>query len=297
MQNNYSTSRLHLNQLTLSDTEFILKLVNTTEWIKFIGNRNIESKEEATSYIQKLIDNPVINYWVVKMRNQQVSIGVVTLIKRDYLNHPDIGFAFLAEYTKQGYAYEAAAAVFCDIIKDPAHTHILAVTVKENTSSIQLVQKFGLQFSHEIEIENVMLLVYSVSTEKLLIDDLTKIFFSIFTNSNNRQPGWNIIHPLCIPQISIIKKSGTTETVYKLDTFMEPRKKILSDGTLTEFEEMEIHEETKIAGNIAQRFSKCKKSGYLNGIYFQEYGYKLFQFIKTNNGWKNASVIWEDANL
>jgi hypothetical protein len=45
--------------------------------------------------------------------------------------------------------------------------------------------------------------------------------------------------------------------------------KILFDGTLTEFEESETNEETKIVGNIAQRFSKYKKSGYLNGIKYK----------------------------
>jgi hypothetical protein len=49
--------------------------------------------------------------------------------------------------------------------------------------------------------------------------------------------------------------------------------------------------------NIAQRFSRYQKSGYLNGTYFKEYGSKFFQFIKTNNGWKINSLIWEDDKI
>ncbi|MGE5108317.1 MAG: GNAT family N-acetyltransferase [Sphingobacteriales bacterium] len=294
MKDNYSTPRLLLNKLTVSDTELILELVNSPEWIKFIGNRNIKTTEEAIPYIQKIIDNPAINYWVVKIQDQQIPIGIVTFIKRDYLDHHDIGFAFLAKYTKQGYAYEATAAVLNDVIKDAAHTHILATTVKENTNSIQLLEKLGFQFNNEINHEDEMLLVYSVTTDKLFINHLTKIFFSIFTNSKQQQPDWNIIHSICLPETIIIKKSDATEIVYSLDTFIEPRKKILSDGTLTEFEEKETNEETKIVGNIAQRWSKYQKTGYLNGNYFKEYGNKLFQFIKTQNGWKINSLIWED---
>ena len=132
------------------------------------------------------------------------------------------------------------------------------------------------------------------SKDKLLIDNLTKIFYNVFTNSNQRQPDWNLLFTLCIPEIIIIKKSGTTEIVYSLQSFIEPRQAILSDGTLTEFNESETEYETKIFGNVAQRCSKYKKNGYLNGTYFNGHGVKLFQFIKTNSGWRISSIVWED---
>jgi hypothetical protein len=132
---------------------------------------------------------------------------------------------------------------------------------------------------------------------KVEIDNVTKAFFDIFTNTNQKQPDWAIINTICIPETIIIKKVDTAEVVYNLITFVEPRRKILSDGTLTNFQESETKEETKIIGNIAQRFSKYQKSGYLNGRYFKEFGNKLFQFIKTSNGWKINSLIWEDNKI
>lgn len=66
------------------------------------------------------------------------------------------------------------------------------------------------------------------------------------------------------------------EEIYNLQTFIEPRKKIFSDGTLTGFEEIETEEETKFMGNIAQRFSKYKKSGYQNGKYFEGIRQQVF---------------------
>lgn len=130
--------------------------------------------------------------------------------------------------------------------------------------------------------------------DKQSIDDIVKTFFSIFTNSNKKKTDWNTIHNICIPQTIIIKKEGIAEEIYTINTFIEPRKKILSDGTLSEFEEMETAEETKITGSIAQRSSAYKKSGYINGKYFEGEGNKFFQFIKTADGWKINSVIWED---
>jgi hypothetical protein len=136
-----------------------------------------------------------------------------------------------------------------------------------------------------------------VNNDKAGIDNIVKVFFSIFTNTNNKQPNWSTIYKVCIPETMIIKKREDSELIYDLKNFIEPRKKILTDGTLTDFEERETEEETRIMGNIAQRFSKYQKSGYLNGTYFKEYGNKFFQFIKTNNEWKITSLIWEDDNM
>lgn len=295
MQTQYRTQRLLLHQLSLQDSEFIMELLNTPGWIQFIGDRNITSKEKAAEYIEKIMANPNVTYWVARIKENQTPIGLVTLIKRDYLEHHDIGFAFLPQYNGKGYALEASAEVLSALTKDPAHTHIVAITLKENTSSISLLEKMGLRFDKEVVDNGETLLLYSACVDKLVIDKLTQNFFGIFTNKN-KQPEWDLIRTLCIPETLIIKKATGTEMIYNLDSFVEPRKKILSDGTLKEFEEQEISEETNVIGNIAQRSSKYKKSGYLDGKQFTEYGNKLFQFVKTNLGWKISSVIWEDGN-
>ncbi len=164
MQNKYSTPRLLLNELTLNDAEFIYELVNTPEWIKFIGDRNVKNSNDATVYIQKIIDNPAVKYWVVRTRDKKNPVGIITFIKRDYLDHHDIGFAFLAEYTKQGYASEATMAVLNDLKADPAYTQILAVTIKENSNSIKLLEKSGFRLNKEFQREDEILLLYSMET-------------------------------------------------------------------------------------------------------------------------------------
>lgn len=131
-------------------------------------------------------------------------------------------------------------------------------------------------------------------TDRALINQLTKSFYKLFTNTGNQQADWKLIYELCIKEAVIIKKIELNEEIFTLLSFIEPRKQILTDGTLTEFEEMEIKDETHIIGNIAQRWSTYSKKGYLKGIYFEEKGNKLFQFIKTKNGWKICSLVWED---
>jgi RimJ/RimL family protein N-acetyltransferase len=291
-----TTDRLLIEPLTVNDNNFIRELVNTDGWIKFIGDRNVTSQVEATAYIQKIIDNPNANYWVVKLKVNQTKIGIITFIKRDYLEHHDIGFAFLPNFANNGYAYESANTVLKNVIHKYNLSHIFATTVPENISSIKLLKKLGLFFDKEIEVDKEKLYVYGVSTDKLSINEITKSFFGVFTNTNDKQPNWNLLSSICIPEIILISKTETMHTVYNLVSFIEPRQKILTDGTLTEFEENETQEQTKIIGNIAQRYSTYQKRGILDGKLFKQKGHKFLQLVKTNEEWKISSVIWEDDN-
>jgi RimJ/RimL family protein N-acetyltransferase len=160
MQNEINTTRLRLHLLDLKDHDFIIALLNTAGWIQFIGQRNIRSKEDAVIYINKIMSNPNIFYWVVHTKEADRPVGLVSLIKRDYLDHTDIGFAFLPEYQGLGYAYEAANEVLQVATKLGYHP-MLATTIPQNIQSIKLLNKLGLHFEKEISIENEVLHVYT----------------------------------------------------------------------------------------------------------------------------------------
>lgn len=206
MQNNYQTNRLILKTLELNDAAFLTELVNTQEWLKFIGDRNIRTEENAKEYIQKIKDNPTITYWVVRLADVGISIGIITFIKRDYLDHYDIGFAFLSKFTNKGYAYEATTEVMNDVLNNPSHTHILATTVRENVASINLLEKLGLRFEKKIHHENDVLLIYAVSVDELFINQVTASFYSAFTNTNQQVPALENVYTICLPEATIIKK-------------------------------------------------------------------------------------------
>ncbi len=162
MQNTIATERLLLRGLTQEDADFILELVNTPEWITFIGDRNVRTLGDALAYIQAIIDNPHYRYWVVCLKESNRQVGIVTVIKREYLEHHDIGFAFLPQYSQNGYAFEAAKAVLEAEMQSGRHTHFLATTLPANQASIKLLLKLGLRFEKEIQIENTVLHVYAI---------------------------------------------------------------------------------------------------------------------------------------
>jgi len=163
MQNIYKTNRLELIRLGLNDAEFIFELLNSEGWLKFIGDRNIKSIEDAQNYIQKIMDNPKINYWVVKFEDEK--IGMISFIKRDYLDHHDLGFAFLPDHSNKGFAYEAAEKVLKELLQDQEHKIILGTTKTDNRKSVKLLEKLGFHYIREIENEGTMLSLYSIESE------------------------------------------------------------------------------------------------------------------------------------
>ena len=115
------TERLIIQQFTLADAPFILELLNTTSWIKYIGDRKIRTLEDAEKY---LLNGPIKNQEtialglsLVKTKNENISIGMCGLIKRENLKDADIGFAFLPQYEGKGYAFESASAIITEAKK------------------------------------------------------------------------------------------------------------------------------------------------------------------------------------
>lgn len=166
MQTNYKTERLFLRTLSAADARFIFELLNTEGWIKFIGDRNIKNLEDAGQYIQKIISNPDVEYRVAVLVDEQTAIGVISFIKRTYLDHHDIGFAFLPAYAGKGYAFEAASAVLADMLQLEEHHTILATTLADNHSSIQLLKKLGFIFSRQIINGEDTLQLYMIRSDK-----------------------------------------------------------------------------------------------------------------------------------
>ena len=160
------TERLILREFTLADANFIIELVNTPGWLRFIGDRNIKIEEQAKEYLR---NGPMKSYEVngyglslVELKTDGTPIGMCGIIKRDTLENPDIGFAFLPEFEGKGLAFEIANATLAyanDVLKIPV---IFAITIPGNTRSIRLLEKMGFKYSNSFTspTDNIELSLY-----------------------------------------------------------------------------------------------------------------------------------------
>lgn len=150
------TERLTLREFTLEDAPFIQVLLNTDTWIKYIGDRGIDSEKKAKEYIQTgLIDSyrrDGLGFYHVSVSETGTDIGMCGLVNRDGLDYPDIGFALLPSQEGKGYAWEMARATL-DYARDQLKLkRIEAITIEENKRSISLLEKLGLSYERNISI-------------------------------------------------------------------------------------------------------------------------------------------------
>ncbi|WP_343330034.1 GNAT family N-acetyltransferase [Polaribacter staleyi] len=164
----FETERLIIQPTSDSDAEFILALLNTPKWLTYIGDRNIKTVEDAKEYIkEKMVPQlerlGYSNYTLVRKQDHQ-KIGSCGLYDREGLEGIDIGFAFLPEYEKKGFAFEAANRLKNAAFNDFKITSIGAITSKENTSSQKLLEKLGLKLvgTTQLPDEEEELLLYKI---------------------------------------------------------------------------------------------------------------------------------------
>jgi len=149
------TDRLALRRMSVEDAEFMLGLLNEPSWLRFIGDRGVRTLEDARAYILKgpvdMYDRLGFGLYLTELKGEGVPIGICGLVKRDFLEDVDIGFALLPGFWGQGYAYEAAAAVMEYGKEALGLKRIVAITNPENHSSIRLLEKLGLKFDRMIQ--------------------------------------------------------------------------------------------------------------------------------------------------
>jgi ribosomal-protein-alanine N-acetyltransferase len=146
----FETERLILRPTNEEDAKFFYELLNSPNWLKYIGDRKVYSIEAAQKYITEKILPQLeslgyANYTVIRKLDNN-KIGTCGLYDREGMEGIDIGFAFLPEYEKQGYAFEAANKVKQAGIEEFNITEIKAITTKDNLASQKLLKKLGLIF-------------------------------------------------------------------------------------------------------------------------------------------------------
>ncbi len=141
---NIKSQRLLMRTGQLSDSAFILALLNQPSFYKNIADKGIYTPEQAQDYIQNaFINSHKINGfgpYVVTLKDS-TPVGMVGLFKRDYLHFPDIGYAFLSQYTGKGYATEA-----CEQLIQNVHNRferIAAIASKNNIASQKILKKLN----------------------------------------------------------------------------------------------------------------------------------------------------------
>ncbi len=156
----------------MEDAAFILELVNTPDWIRFIGDRNVHTIEEAAQYIRvrMLPQFERLGYgnFTVREKSTGNPVGTCGIYDREGLEGCDLGFALLPQYYRKGYGFESAQALMHYASENWSVNNLKAITLEVNIPSRMLLEKLGFTLVGPIQLANdpEELLLYTKQSER-----------------------------------------------------------------------------------------------------------------------------------
>jgi len=157
-----------IRQVNMSDAAFLKDLVNTDGWLKYIGDRNVKTDEQATKYTESYVtsyEKDGFGFYLMEEKETKKRLGITGFIKREELPHIDIGFAIMPQFAKQGYTYEASVAVLKYGFEELKLKIVLAITTEDNVASQNLLKKLGLEFHEKIKFKKEDLLAFKIEKQ------------------------------------------------------------------------------------------------------------------------------------
>ena len=149
------TERLILRHLRVEDAEDLHRIYSDAETMKFMG-QGTASVEEARGNIQKHIEKYYNHYgfglWATVLKESNRLIGRCGLLYQDIEGTKDLELAYLLDsnFWGTGLATEAAQAIIKIGFEKYDFTRIIAVINPQNTASIRVAKKVGMNYEKEI---------------------------------------------------------------------------------------------------------------------------------------------------
>jgi hypothetical protein len=125
------------------------------------------------------------------------------------------------------------------------------------------------------------------------IDAVVATFFAAFTSGPDLDERMEALRDVLLPEAIVVRTCGQ-QAVYDVDGFIAPRRELLSSGRVGDFREWEVEGVTEIWGDIAQRWCSYAKEWTEAGTRVTGAGRKSVQLVRTPDGWRIASVVWDD---
>ena len=151
------SERLVMRPFTEDDAALILALVNDADWLRFIGDKNVQDLDDARRYLR---EGPLAMYrrhgfglCRVEQRSDGAALGMCGLLQRETLADVDVGFALLPAGRGQGYAREAAAAMLAHGFGTLGQARIVAITDPANDASARVLEAVGMRFERVVQLE------------------------------------------------------------------------------------------------------------------------------------------------
>lgn len=141
------TDNLKVKNAVLSDAEFLATIQTNPIVQKHIGGVLGSFDDTLTSFKNQPIT--ISNFYIVRLKSENIPIGVVSFLENSYLNDYEILIAFMPDYCGKNYGSETLSTVKDYWLNKNGVNHLFATVTPENTTSISMLKKEGFKFIKE----------------------------------------------------------------------------------------------------------------------------------------------------
>ncbi len=156
------TARLQHRAFTVEDASAFFALNGNPEVMRFTGEPMVPSLDAAREAIAGHPDFETVGFgrWACVLKETQAVIGFCGLKYLADLDEVDVGYRFLPEYWGRGLATEACLASLEFGFTTLRLDHIIGLVLPENTASIRVLEKVGMQPDGEMDCDGIRALRY-----------------------------------------------------------------------------------------------------------------------------------------
>ena len=163
-----TTNRLIIRQFSLDDAQSMFDLNNDPEVIRYTGDPPFSSLQAAQNFLENYKDYEQNGYgrWAVLLQENQEFLGWCGLKYSPDKDETDIGFRFFRKHWNKGYATESATAALNYGFKQLGFKKIVGRAMKANTASIRVLEKLGMHYEKDIEMDGQTAVQFLITSEK-----------------------------------------------------------------------------------------------------------------------------------
>src|SRR5690242_16065535 len=118
-----------------------------------------------------------------------------------------------------------------------------------------------------------------IDADRAAVEGLVQTFFAAVVTGPELDGRLDALRAVLLPGAVIVRTSGLEPAVYDVESFIGPRRELLSGGRLTGCREWAVSGRTELFGDIGQHFCRYAKSWVEDGVPVRGGGMKTFQFV------------------
>lgn len=162
------TPRLLLRKKVVEDAPFFLDLNSDILVTQYTGDgafENLKAAEDIVRYVISQYANNGYGRWMVIEKETGNPIGWCGLKYHDDTQDTDLGYRFMQKYWGKGYATESSLACIDYGFNTLKLKRIIGNAMKENTSSINVLKKVGMEFFEDNFLHDVPSCTYQIKKD------------------------------------------------------------------------------------------------------------------------------------